>query len=172
MKIAFCGPMGSGKTFLKDFINAKYPNKFYTLSFAEYIKKIAIELFGEKEECKNRSLLLQIGKALRDIKSNVFINYTIKQSNNFDHVIIDDARLADEFIELKNNEFKLIQLKISIKLQEERLKNKYINYKDHLQNRCDITEQMIGLIEPDLVLEVDNEKESMQKLLDFINDNL
>lgn len=169
MKIAFSGPMGSGKTYLKDFLKNEFPQKFYTLSFSEYIYKIAIDLFQMQE--KDRGLLIKIGKALTNIDKDVFINYTMNQVKEHEHIIIDDARLPNEFIALKENGFLIIQLNISETLQIQRLRQKYgETYQKHLEYKKDITEQMKGLIQPDLVLHVDN-NEMKQQLLDFINCN-
>ena len=122
MKIGICGPMCSGKTTIANYIISKN-NSYYRTSFAKKLKEIAEDLFNMEE--KNRELLILIGKKMREINPDVWINYTIKDSSNYENVIIDDIRYENEFYRLKNEGWITIKLIISEELQLERLKKTY-----------------------------------------------
>jgi dephospho-CoA kinase len=80
LKIAFMGKMCSGKSTLCNYLQELQP-KFVVLSFAGKIKEIAYDLFDMK--FKDRKLLQQIGSKMRDIDTDVFSKYLIKQSNQY-----------------------------------------------------------------------------------------
>jgi len=132
MKIAICGVMCSGKSYIADIIKNQLPDT-YIISFADKIKDLALELFDMKE--KDRTLLISIGEKMKEIDSKVWIKYTIKQSYHYNNVIIDDLRFENELEELIKNDFILIKLNISKELQIDRLKMTYPNnWENHLKH--------------------------------------
>ena len=122
MKIGICGQMCSGKTTIANYIISQ-DNSYYITSFAKKLKEIAKDLFNM--EGKNRKLLIDIGKKMRDIDEDVWANYTIKECQNYENVIIDDIRYLNDFNKLKDDNWYLIKLVIDKELQLERLKNTY-----------------------------------------------
>lgn len=131
MKIAICGVMCSGKTTLADYIVSKNLN-YHKTSFANKVKELAVELFGM--ECKNRKLLIDIGTKMREIDENVWVNYTIKECQQYENSIIDDLRNKNEFDILKKEKWIVIKLVLDEQLQKERLINTYPeNWKEHYQ---------------------------------------
>ena len=139
MKIAIYGPMCSGKSTIASIIQEN--NSDYEIfSFGQKIKDLAKELFNMKH--KDRSLLINIADKMRDIDPDVWINYLIRQTKDHSHCIVDDLRYQNEYEALSKAGFKIIQLTIDPKTQEERIKKVYPkNYQDHLNNRDHLSER-------------------------------
>jgi len=132
MKIGIIGKMCSGKSTLAKNIQKKNKNYIIT-SFADKIKILAKELFNM--EIKDRKLLQMIGTKMREINSDVWVNYTINKYKNNEYVIIDDVRYQNEIDKLKKENYILIYLQISNDVQINRLKNTYKhNYQQHIDN--------------------------------------
>ena len=140
MKIGICGQMCSGKTTIANYIISQ-DNSYYITSFAKKLKEIAKDLFNM--ETKNRKLLIDIGKKMRDIDENVWVNYTIKECKEHNNIIIDDIRYLNEFNKLKEDGWVLIKLIIDSHLQLERLKKTYPDtWEDHYKYIKDNSEKI------------------------------
>jgi hypothetical protein len=138
MKIAICGKMCSGKTTLANTI-MRMDSRYKRYSFGQKIKDLATELFDMKD--KDRTLLTTFATSMRDIKSDVWIQYLLRQIKDNDFCIIDDVRYQDEIDQLIKDKWTIIQLQISDSLQEHRLKRLYPHsYQDHLKNKTHISE--------------------------------
>lgn len=122
MKIGICGQMCSGKTTIANYIISQ-DNSYHITSFAKKLKEIAKDLFNMQG--KDRKLLIDIGKKMREIDENVWVNYTIKECKNHENIIIDDIRYLNEFTKLKEGGWITIKLVIDRDLQLERLKKTY-----------------------------------------------
>jgi dephospho-CoA kinase len=163
MKIGIFGPLCSGKSTLANYIiyytETFLCKKFTKITFASAIYDIAYNLFDMK--VKDRKLLQDIGRKLRDIDENVFTKNTMKKCNNVynNHIIIDDGRLLSEFNAMVENDFKLIYLNISTEKQIERIKQTYPdNYQQHIDNLQHSTEQELlhlPMDKFDLIIDVD-----------------
>lgn len=173
MKIAITGKMCSGKSTLAQIIREN-DNKYVIYSIGQKVKDVAKEIFDMKD--KDRTLLTSIGSKMREIDSEVWINYVIKQTENKSHCIIDDLRYQNEYETLVKNGFKIIQLHISEDLQEKRIKEVYPNnYNDHLDNRKHLSEQNnFKWLEEDNPLVINSGEETIfaiqQKVSSFINE--
>ena len=97
MKIAICGKMGSGKSYLAHKLNTEFG--FYKSSFAKKVKELASELFDMKE--KDRGLLIDFATKMRSIDSYVWIRYMLKECASHENVVVDDLRLHNEYDTLK-----------------------------------------------------------------------
>ena len=138
MKIAILGKMCSGKTTTANLIK-QIDSRYEIFSFGQKIKDVASDLFDMKE--KDRSLLISIGSKMREIDSEVWINYVINQCSNKEFCLVDDLRYQNEYEALVKNGFQIIQLNISSDLQEKRIKEIYPdNYMDHLSARNHLSE--------------------------------
>jgi len=168
MKIAIIGKICSGKTTISNILLELNKN-FKKVSFADKVKELAIELFNM--ENKDRKLLQQIGTNMRLIDKNVWANYIIKKIKDYEYVVIDDLRYKNEFDILKKNNFKIIKLIISNKLQITRLKNTYnINYKNHLENlnhESELFSETINNQDVDLIINVDNVQNIKEVITNF-----
>ena len=128
IKIAIVGKMGSGKSFVSNYIISYFHQRKITiqkLAFANKVYDIAYNLFGMKE--KNRFLLQSIGTKMREINENIWVNNVIKDinENNYEGVVVEDGRYANEITTLKKNGFIIIRLLVDSDVQLERLKMIY-----------------------------------------------
>ena len=166
LKIGIVGKMCSGKS-TTAFHLRELNSLFHINSFAKKVKELAVELFGMKE--KNRTLLIQIGEGMRKINDTVWVDYTIKECNKHNFAIIDDVRHFNEYQALKVDGWKIIKLKISDELQEQRLKKNYPNdYETHMKHLNNITETGAITLDDDcfdLVIDVDKDQNNMCQLL-------
>ena len=131
MRIAILGKMGSGKTYISKLLAEKYNLEIY--SFGTKVKNIAYELFNMEE--KDRKLLQTIADYMKYIDKDVWVNYIIKQIQHKDNIIIDDLRFKNEVDSLKKLGFIIIGLHIDESTQQIRLREKYPNYIEHLDNK-------------------------------------
>ena len=158
IKIAFVGKMCSGKSTICFYLQS-LQEKFIILSFASKIKEIAKDLFDMN--FKDRKLLQQIGSKMRDIDSDVFAKYLIKESKKYDFVLVDDVRYPNEFSYLKKNGFILVKLEISSELQKQRIENLYgENASEHLSRLEHSSETSLDNIDNelyDLILDVERD---------------
>jgi hypothetical protein len=124
MKLAITGVMGCGKTSIANYLVETY--NFKKFSIADDLKLYACEIFDMK--VKDRKLLQQFGTKMKEIDENIWIkrlDYKIKDIN--DNIVIDDLRYPNEELYLKSNGFKILKLDIDTELQNNRLKNTYVN---------------------------------------------
>jgi adenylate kinase family enzyme len=128
MKLAITGKMGSGKTSIAKYLVEKY--NFTKFSFADDVKLYATEIFDINIKIKDRKLLQQFATKMKEIDENIWIkrlDNKIKDIDISDNIIIDDLRYPNEELYLISNGFKILKLDIDTELQNNRLKNTYIN---------------------------------------------
>ena len=167
MKIGICGPMCSGKTTIANYIVSK-DNSFYITSFAKKLKEIAVELFNMKQ--KDRELLIIIGKKMREIDENVFVNSAIKDCQDYDNVIIDDIRYENELNKLKEYGWITIKLIISEELQLERLKKTYPeSWETHYKYIKDNSEKTYELKNDDFDIVFEITERNQNKIFSIID---
>ena len=141
MRIAVTGKMCSGKTTLCNYLCSVEP-RFQIFSFGRKVKDCATDLFGMNPLVKDRPLLTSLGQKMREIDSEVWINYVIKQCSDIEFCLVDDLRYQNEYEALVKNGFKIIQLEVSDELQEKRIREIYPdNFEDHLSARTHLSEQ-------------------------------
>jgi dephospho-CoA kinase len=141
MKIAVTGKMCSGKTTLCNYLCSVEP-RFQIFSFGKKVKEVATDLFGMDPLTKDRPLLTSLGQKMREIDSEVWLDYVIQQCENKEFCLVDDLRYQNEYEALVKNGFKIIQLNLSDELQEKRIREVYPdNFEDHLINRTHLSER-------------------------------
>jgi dephospho-CoA kinase len=141
MKLAVTGKMCSGKTTLCNYLCSVEP-RFQIFSFGKKVKEVATDLFGMDPLTKDRPLLTSLGQKMREIDSEVWINYVIEQNKDKDFCLVDDLRYQNEYEALIKNGFKIIQLNISDELQGKRIREIYPdNFEYHLSARTHLSEQ-------------------------------
>ena len=154
MKIGLIGKMCSGKTHVGNILSRKCALK--KLAFADKVKEIAKDLFNMKH--KDRALLQKIGKSMRNIDPNVWINYLLYNLNNdsFDRFIIDDIRYPNELLALQERGFIIIKLIVDKDTQRERLIKTYPNtFQEHLDRLNHESEINIDNMEGDFTIKSD-----------------
>lgn len=94
MIIGLGGGFCSGKTMVQDYLTLKH--NVYQHNFATKLKQIAEDLFGMKE--KDRTLLQDIGMAMRNIREDVWVDYVMNHAkiNSHINISIGDVRYDNE----------------------------------------------------------------------------
>tara|TARA_Y100000768_G_scaffold356360_1_gene310670 strand:+ start:1411 stop:1941 length:531 start_codon:yes stop_codon:yes gene_type:complete len=175
MKIAILGKMCSGKTTIATIIQ-EHDKDYNTFSFGGAVKKYAKEIFNMQG--KNRSLLVNFANKMREIDPDVWVRPVIAESRLFEKCIVDDVRYQNELDALVNDNWIIVQLRISEDLQEKRIKETYPeNYQDHLDNRSHICEKNEFIFKtgyPHLSIQVDEyTKDTLRELiLTFLEKNV
>ena len=165
MKIALIGKMCSGKTTLSELLCKEYNMKRY--SFADKLKEIAKDLFFMEK--KDRKLLQDIGDKMKEIKSDVWIQYLVHNIKDKDNIVIDDVRFENEFKALEELGFIMIKINVDPKVQWERLKQKYgeEEAKEHKKRMNHISEKELDSFKTmsDIELESNNDTYENIKLI-------
>ena len=167
-KIAVTGKMCSGKTTLCNYLCQIEP-RFQIFSFGKKVKQVATDLFQMDPLVKDRSLLTNLATKMREIDSDVWVNYVIRQCKDVDYCLVDDLRYQNEYEALIKNGFQIIQLQVSDELQEQRIRDIYPdNYEDHLKNRNHLSErnefQWITN-GPDLVIDSSQDRDKIKQII-------
>ena len=154
LRIAFAGPMASGKSTMAKIISQKYDCDIH--SFANPVKEIAKHTFGMIK--KDRNLLQIIGMTGRAIDPNTWTNKLVQNISNCHHVCVDDLRFANECRILKENGFIIIYLDIPKDIRIQRIKKIYKDQADkHISAMGHVSEQEPCKQYADYIL---NEKET------------
>jgi dephospho-CoA kinase len=150
MKIAMCGPMASGKSFIAERLIADAG--YQRVSLARGVKllgRAVIEALiadglvaPEQAGIKQRRLLQAIGAEGRAIDANMWIRDAVSESRKHDLVIIDDVRFINEARALVNEGFLLIRLRFADdESQMARLQKAYPDdWERHWESRNDVSE--------------------------------
>ena len=173
MKIAICGKMGSGKSYLANLITNKFNNIFIVKSFANKLKYIAADLFNMDIKNKDRKLLIDIGTKMREIDKNVWINALLKDIDENDYIVIDDLRLMNEYNILKSKNWFLIKININEEIRKNRIKNIYSkNFNSHFEHFNSITENDVVSLDDTKFDFIINSDSDYNKLLLLIEHKL
>lgn len=168
MKIALCGKMCSGKSYVSKYLTQKGYQRY---GFGDAVKKYCIEIFLMKY--KNRKLLQNFAQKIKEIDNDVWINYLDSEIEKADtcNILVDDLRFLNEFNYLKKKKFLIIKLEIDNQLQIQRLKKTYTEtYQEHIERINDISESFIDKIEADHVIKINKNNEN--QVIDYINNIL
>ena len=164
MKIAINGKMCYGKTTVANIIK-KYDDEYRIFSFGQKVKDIATDLFDMQN--KDRTLLTSIGTKMREIDSDIWAKYIIKNCRDLENVVIDDLRYQNEYRYLIENNFKIIVLTLPVEIQIERIMKLYPeNYQDHLNNMFHVSEKGIDFIDNDrLYIDMSQDIETIRDII-------
>jgi dephospho-CoA kinase len=132
-RVAFFGPMASGKTFLAKHLVDDYG--FTKLAFADKLKQVAKELFHvEGKDGKAREIYQQLGEGLRRIDDNVWVNAILDKIDTLATlygedvpIVIDDVRYKNELTALRAKGFVLIKVTTSEIIRLQRVFSLYPN---------------------------------------------
>jgi hypothetical protein len=155
-RIAFYGPMCSGKTWCADYL-VKY-NYYKKLAFASKLKAIAYELFGiDSKNDEGRRVLQELGTKLREIDRDVWIKYLLADVAMHElagktprRIVLDDLRYTNEAKALKQNGFTLIRVDCPDEVRAERIARLYPNTSNTAKEHP--SEREWQLIKPDHVV--------------------
>lgn len=120
---AFIGKAGAGKTTAADMLTDYFG--YTKLSFADPLKEIAAELWGE-EARKDRDKLQRLGVAVREIDANTWVRLLIKDHGHAaapgSRVVVDDCRFENEFTALGAAGFVFIRVEAGRQQRIDRLR--------------------------------------------------
>lgn len=170
MKIAIAGKICSGKSTLCKGIMEHFSDiNFEKRSFADGVYELAYKLFDMKE--KDRNLLQAIGTNMRKIDKDVWAKNTVKNIDG-KNIIIDDLRFPNEMKYLIDNDFFIIKLNISKKLQLERLKNTYPNsWKSQIPKLTHESEISLDIVPNEnfnLIINCDENKNVLETVINYL----
>jgi len=118
-RYVFSGKAYSGKTTCADYFVTKY--NMQKLSFATILKELCRDVFNMKK--KNRSLLQDVGTALRSVDEDVFVNYLERKIEMLGYrngIVVDDLRYQNELKMLKRQKFMVMRLIVDDEILKER----------------------------------------------------
>lgn len=148
LRVAFAGPMASGKSTLAKLIARTYG--CHLKSFATPVKEIAKKMFGMTE--KDRKLLQTIGMTGRAIHPDTWANKLIESLHPNDNACVDDVRFVNECEILRKHGFIIIYLSIE---KSERVRRLHSLYGDdaqqHIDAMTDISENSMKDTDGDIV---------------------
>lgn len=132
-RIAFAGPMCSGKTTLASILRDDY---FYTkVAFAGLLKQLAAQLYGVVEKNnEGRKLLQELADDLKKWDPNLFTTHLLLSiedyiNDDLPHTgrrfVLDDLRFQHEFDALKKNGFTIIGVSCNEEVRQARIKKLY-----------------------------------------------
>ena len=162
VKIAFSGKLCSGKSTAAKIIG-EIINDVTILSFAGKVKEIARDLFGMTT--KDRELLINIGKKMREIDSDIWIKYLLKESEKYENVVVDDLRFPNEYKYLKEHGFTIIRLNISREQQLERIKILYDDWEVHSSKNNDESEVALDSCNFDYCIDTPKSLDDLKQIL-------
>lgn len=148
MRLAFAGPMASGKSTLSKLIGRTYG--CHVKSFASPVKDIAVNMFGMTT--KDRRLLQTIGMTGRAIHQDTWAKKLVESLRPNDNICVDDVRFTNECEFLKENGFLIIYLSVEQSERVSRLRSKYgEDAQQHIDAMFDISEQSVHASDADIV---------------------
>ena len=173
MRIAICGKLCSGKSYLAKFLAKEYNAEIY--SFGYGVKRYCKEIFDMKY--KDRKLLQNFAQKMREIDNDVWVKYTMNKINleNKPNIIVDDLRFPNELKYLHEAGFIIIRLIVDKGLQIDRIKKTYPEtYSEHIKRIDDISESYIEKLNITNTIYVDkHNEENIINLVDTcFNSNL
>ncbi len=180
-RIAICGLMASGKTFLADALNTELG--YTKFSLATGVKDLGRDVF--LMEGKDRKLLQQIGMKMREIDTDVWINLLMRKvvtaqqdlndmfgSHLEMRVVVDDCRFINEVMAFKAAGYKIIRIHIDDEHQIKRLKKTYgKNADQHINNRKDESEAEMEYMNDelfDLVVKAADDNSVVEQVMDWL----
>jgi dephospho-CoA kinase len=176
-RIAICGVMASGKTYIADALHEKLGYEKFSL--ATGVKDLGRDVF--LMEGKDRKLLQQIGMKMRQIQPKVWINLLMRRVAEYSNshqqelrVVVDDCRFINEVVAFKEAGWTIIRIHIDDDLQIKRLKKTYGKEADqHIENRKDDSEAEMNYMNDelfDLVVNATDDDSVVAQVLDWLQE--
>lgn len=125
-RIAFFGPMCSGKTYMACQVQDSLG--YAKIGFADKLKEVAIDLFDINVKDKNgftRKLLQEFADDIKKWDKDIFIKHFLLTADTFPRVVCDDLRFVDEANILRANGFTLIKVNCNESIRRERIASLY-----------------------------------------------
>jgi len=129
--VLLVGTICAGKTTIAAAIKTNLGvdfRKSVVCPLANKLKSLATELYGMDSQKKDRVLLQTLGKSLRNIDPDVFVNYVLKERIKYETdviFIVDDGRYLNELRKFKAANFLIIGLRVDEAIRMARIKSLY-----------------------------------------------
>ena len=143
VRIALAGPMGSGKTFVAEWLQRRYGSlRLQRIGFGDEVKRLVQELWDPSK--KDRALLVEFATSMRVIDPAIWIKRflaTIATTPNA-HWVCDDLRQDNELVALRERGWVLVRILVPEGVRRQRIQDKYPDdYEEHLSYGSHKTER-------------------------------
>ena len=133
VKVAFCGSMGSGKTYASNELRNLLKDDCKILSIASPIKEIVHDMGQTGRACH-----IMVGTIGRQIDNSTWISKLMDTVASYErsgvhNIIVDDVRYENEANVLKENGFTLIYLNTPWHVRFKRIRERTDDLKEHIE---------------------------------------
>lgn len=139
-RVAFTGKMCSGKDTAADFLVEKGYKK---ISFADPIRRLAQDVFGDWQGDKRRRFMQEIGAVGREIDPLLWVKPVVREieSNLDGKFVVNDIRFPNEYETLVNLGFSVYRIDVPehIRLDRYRRRNNYTPSKSAMNDSSEIS---------------------------------
>lgn len=131
LRVAFCGSMGSGKTYASNLIREKAEVR--VLSIAKPIKEIVSDM-GHSDRASH----IMVGMVGRQLSPNVWIDRLMDrikkyESSGVTNFVVDDVRFENEALALQHAGFVLVYLNTPWHVRFQRIRERTDDLSAHVQ---------------------------------------
>ncbi len=128
-RIAFYGPMCSGKTFAANYLVDHHG--YQRVNFAGKLKELAANIFDvHGKDGEDRTVLQQLGQKMREIDTDIWVKLALEKIRyNYpdSRIVIDDLRYVNEAKALRANGFTIVRVHTDEDIRLNRIKKLYPN---------------------------------------------
>jgi AAA domain len=124
-RVAFMGPMCSGKTYLANILVGSHG--YTKIGFADKLKAIAYDLYGiTGKDGDSRRVLQELADDLKKYDKFLFVKHLLYRASKIDTpIVVDDLRFKVEADTLRQNGFKIIKVTCEDAIRQERIARLY-----------------------------------------------
>jgi len=125
-RVAFMGPMCSGKTFCANHLVNTWG--FKKAGFADKLKAVAYDLYGTNgKDGESRQLLQTLADDLKKYDKDLFIKHLLYRAKKYENesIVVDDLRYKVEADALRKNGFIIIKTICGDAIRQERVSRLY-----------------------------------------------
>lgn len=134
VRIALAGPMGSGKTFVAEWLQRRYGSlRLQRIGFGDEVKRLVQELWEPPK--KDRALLVEFATSMRTIDPAIWIKRLLAttEATPDAHWVCDDLRQDNELTALRERGWLLVRILVPEGVRKQRIQDKYPDdYEEHL----------------------------------------
>ena len=134
VRIALAGPMGSGKTFVAEWLQRRYSSlQLRRIGFGDEVKRLVQELWDPPK--KDRALLVEFATSMRVIDPAIWIKRLLATTDAAPaaHWVCDDLRQDNELVALRERGWILVRILVPEGVRKQRIQDKYPDdFEEHL----------------------------------------
>lgn len=126
LRVAFMGPMCSGKTYCANHLVNTWG--FTKIGFADKLKALAYDLYGvQGKDGDSRHLLQVLADDLKKYDKDLFVKHLLYKAKKYEdgNIVVDDLRFKVEADILRKNKFIIIKVICSDSIRQERIERLY-----------------------------------------------